>query len=356
LSPSTYQWNYAEGNIYNYPDDWWYSFIPSETSTVTPGSTQTINFGGPLTCNITTDKSNYSQGETVNIKVRVNDAYSHPLDWVYHYNYSSSSDVSQTKEPLRDIIPNLHSHLLGEQGEEGGNPYLAPDFDIEENAPNSYYEYPYIHLVVKDPSNTTVVDISNYDFWYLRENGYNYTLPSTAPNGTYTISASFNTGPYQGVIIKSTTFSVTSGTTFTLRIPTGWSVISVPFTTPASTITSNPNVQYLLTWNGSFWNTATTLNPGEGYLVYNASSTTINIELTGTPTVSPFTMPATGNYQMIGNPFTKACTLSSTSTITYLLSWNGSFWQPADPNNLQPGRGYLIKTAASGTFTFIQNP
>jgi len=94
--------------------------------------------------------------------------------------------------------------------------------------PNSYYEYPYIHLVVKDPSNTTVVDISNYDFWYLRENGYNYTLPSTAPNGTYTISASFNTGPYQGVIIKSTTFSVTSGTTFTLRIPTGWSVISVP--------------------------------------------------------------------------------------------------------------------------------
>ena len=208
LSPSTYQWDYAGGRIYNYPDNWWYYFIPSETSTVSAGSTQTINFGGHLTETITTDKGVYTPGETVNIEVRIDDAYDHPLDQVYHYNYSSSPATSRDKEFSRETPPYIHPSKDPQVGK-GNTPHLTPDFDIGENAtPGSYSEYSYIHLVVKDSTNATVVDTSNYDFWDLRENGYNYTLSSTAPLGTYTINTSLATGPYQGTVTGGKNFYV----------------------------------------------------------------------------------------------------------------------------------------------------
>ena len=105
---SSYKIIYASINIHNYPDDWSYEFIPSETLNVTSGSTQTVNFGGPLTTTITTNKSTYSPGETVNIKVKVTDAYNHPLDRMYYYNYSSSSGNSLIKEPSGNLNPNIN--------------------------------------------------------------------------------------------------------------------------------------------------------------------------------------------------------------------------------------------------------
>jgi len=83
---------------------------------------------------------------------------------------------------------------------------------------NSGWEYSHIHLVMKDPSNTTVVDTSSHGFWSLRENGYNYTLPSNAPTGTYTVNTSLNTGPYQGTVSRTKTFTVISSNDFSISV------------------------------------------------------------------------------------------------------------------------------------------
>ena len=215
---------------------------------------------------------------------------------------------------------------------------------------------------------------------------YSATLQATGGTGTYTwsitgnlpdgLSLSSSTGVISGTPTTANTYNFTvqvsdgtqtatknlsikinsNTTSFTLHLPTNWSIISVPFDTDPSLLTSNANIQYLFYWDGSFWQIPTTLHPGIGYLVYNTSPSEIDINLTGTPTPSPFTENATGNWQVIGNPFTSPATLTSTSTIQYLFYWDGSFWQIADPNNLQPGVGYLILTSSPGTLTFTKNP
>ena len=139
-------------------------------------------------------------------------------------------------------------------------------------------------------------------------------------------------------------------TSITLHIPSGWALISVPFDMDASLL----SCQYVFSWDGSMWKTATTLHPGIGYLVL--SSTSKDITLTGTLPSSPFTEPCTGSWQLIGNPFASPASLSSTSTIQFILYWDGSMWQPGDTNNLQPGKGYLVLTSSSGTFTFTLKP
>ena len=143
---------------------------------------------------------------------------------------------------------------------------------------------------------------------------------------------------------------ILSSIEFPLHIPSGWALISVPFDTDVSLL----SCQFVLYWDSSQWQNATILHPGVGYLVYSSASKDVN--LTGTPPSSPFTEPCTGSWQLIGNPFVSPAMLSSTSTIQVILYWDGSQWQTADTNNLQPGTGYLVLTSSSGTFTFTLKP
>jgi len=156
--------------------------------------------------------------------------------------------------------------------------------------------------------------------------------------------------------LSSNEVSVNTNTpTFTLHIPSGWSLISVPFDTDVSLL-SCPLIYY---FNGSMWQLETaTLHPGRGYLVLSTTPTSRDVILTGTPLSSPFSLPSPGSWQLIGNPFVSPCTLSSTSPILLIYFFNSttSTWQPADVNNLQPGMGYLVLTSSSGTFTFILKP
>jgi len=170
---------------------------------------------------------------------------------------------------------------------------------------------------------------------------FQVTIPSS--NTSVTITAT-----YSGKTGTSNAFDVNAATSsFTLHITPGYSLISVPFDTDASLL----SCQYILLWDGTMWQTVTTLHPGTGYLAYNTGSAK-DIELTGTQPSSPFTLSSTGSYQLIGNPFTTPATLSSTSSITYILYWDGTMWQIANVNNLQPGLGYLVLTSSPGTFTF----
>ena len=144
-------------------------------------------------------------------------------------------------------------------------------------------------------------------------------------------------------------------TSFTLHIPSGWSLISVPFNTNASLLAC-PLIYY---FDGSAWLPETaTLHPGRGYLVLSTTPTSRDVILTGTPLSSPFSLSSPGSWQLIGNPFASPCTLSSTSPILliYFFDSTSSTWLPADTNNLQPGLGYLVLTSSPGTFTFTLKP
>ena len=152
-----------------------------------------------------------------------------------------------------------------------------------------------------------------------------------------------------------------TSSSFTLHLPSGWSIISVPFQTTASAL----NCDHVLAWNTdlSKWDligSTDILQPGIGYVV--DSSQPQDITLTGTPTSSPFTEPATGTWQIIGNPFTVSCTLSSSdTTILHILAWNTNLnkWDLISTSDntaqLQPGVGYVILTSSSGTLTFTKN-
>jgi len=100
--------------------------------------------------------------------------------------------------------------------------------------------------------------------------------------------------PYQ-TGIRNIIWNNSNASFFTLHIPSGWALISVPFDTDAS-ILSCPLIYY---FNGSMWQTATTLHPGIGYLVLN-SSTPKEVSLTGTPHSSPFSLSSPGSWQLIG--------------------------------------------------------
>jgi uncharacterized repeat protein (TIGR02543 family) len=148
------------------------------------------------------------------------------------------------------------------------------------------------------------------------------------------------------------TFTPSLGTSFSLPLLPSWNVIAVPFATPVHLL---PTCDLFLSWDGSLWQVATTLLPGTGYLVRNTAGAT-TVPLTGTPSSSPQTQPATGTWQIIGNPYTTPAFFACTSSVSYLLSWDGSLWQVVSPTNLPPGLGFLLQSSSPGTITLTRLP
>jgi uncharacterized repeat protein (TIGR02543 family) len=146
-------------------------------------------------------------------------------------------------------------------------------------------------------------------------------------------------------------FALTT-TSYTLSLLPSWNVISVPFPTPVGLL---PTCDLFLSWDGSLWQSVTTLLPGTGYLVRNTVGAT-TVTLTGLPSSSPQTQPATGTWQIIGNPYTTPASFACTSSVPYLLFWDGSLWQLASPTNLPPGLGFLLQASSPGTITLTRLP
>jgi uncharacterized repeat protein (TIGR02543 family) len=148
------------------------------------------------------------------------------------------------------------------------------------------------------------------------------------------------------------TFTPSSGTSFSLSLLPSWNVISVPFPTSVSLL---PTCDLFLAWDGSLWQGVTALLPGTGYLVRNTGGAT-TVTLTGTPSSSPQTQPATGAWQIIGNPYTTPVSFTCTTSVPYLLFWDGSLWQSASPTDLPPGLGFLLQASSPGTITLTRLP
>jgi photosystem II stability/assembly factor-like uncharacterized protein len=152
--------------------------------------------------------------------------------------------------------------------------------------------------------------------------------------------------------VRTVSWQVPETVSYPLSLLPSWNVISVPFPTPVGLL---PTCDLFLWWDGSLWQSVTTLLPGTGYLVRNTVGAT-TVTLTGLPSSSPQTQPATGTWQIIGNPYTTPASFACTSSVPYLLWWDGSFWQLASPTNLPPGLGFLLQASSPGTITLTRLP
>jgi lactocepin len=133
----------------------------------------------------------------------------------------------------------------------------------------------------------------------------------------------------------------------TVSVDAGWSVITVPWTMDASTLTG---VQ-AFAWDGIRWQVPAQLEPGVGYLVFASDAHEFN--LTGIAVTSPVLIPGTGSFQLIGNPFLSPAKVTSDKTLLYVLAWDTTTntWKSTSASALEPGVGYLIGTSAPGTLT-----
>jgi hypothetical protein len=141
---------------------------------------------------------------------------------------------------------------------------------------------------------------------------------------------------------------------FTEPATGSWQLIGNPFTSDAS-LSSTSEIPLLLYWdnNPGKWVKLEKgiLKPGLGYLVN--CSTSHDVDLSGSVMSSPFTEPATGSWQLIGNPFSSNASLSLEDTTINLINyWNGTQWAEGDVNNILPGTAYLILTKSIGTLKF----
>jgi hypothetical protein len=169
---------------------------------------------------------------------------------------------------------------------------------------------------------------------------------------TLQVATDLPTIPPLQTAVRTVSWHVQDTVSYTLSLLPSWNVISVPFPIPIGLL---PTCDLFLAWDGSLWQSVATLLPGTGYLVRNTGGAT-TVTLTGTPSPSPETYPATGTWQIIGNPYTTPASFACTSTIPYLLSWDGSLWQSAPPTNLPPGLGFLLQASSPGTITLTRLP
>jgi hypothetical protein len=135
----------------------------------------------------------------------------------------------------------------------------------------------------------------------------------------------------------------------TISVEAGWSVITVPWSMDASTLTG---VQ-AFAWDGVRWQVPSQLEPGVGYLVF--ASQAHEFDLTGTNVTSAVLVPGTGSFQLIGNPFLSTAKVTSDQTLLYVLAWDttNNTWKSTSASTLEPGVGYLVGTNAPGTLTIM---
>ena len=85
---------------------------------------------------------------------------------------------------------------------------------------------------------------------------------------------------YWVLVLEETTVSIENAdpvTSYELELPAGWSMIGSIF---GETVDANlvfPGFYQLLTWDGSGYVTATTIEPGKGYWALVLEPTTINV-------------------------------------------------------------------------------
>lgn len=171
-------------------------------------------------------------------------------------------------------------------------------------------------------------------------------LPPTATSADVPTGADFTVYVWDNASNLATA-DKTAEREVTMSVEAGWSVVTVPWSMDASTLTG---VQ-AFAWDGIRWQVPSQLEPGIGYLVFAGEAR--EFDLTGIVVTSPILIAGTGSFQLIGNPFLTTAKVASDKTLLYVLAWDttSNTWKSTSASELEPGVGYLVGTNAPGTLT-----
>jgi hypothetical protein len=171
-----------------------------------------------------------------------------------------------------------------------------------------------------------------------------FSLTVTAPSSVTAIPRSIVTiegiaasdSTIRDVIVVDTTLVVTE----TINVPDGWALLSVPVTPQNVTIAAvfGPSVQAAYGWNGTSYQSVSSIVPGRAYWVLSAGATNVNV--TGTP-LRNVTITLAAGWNLVGSPIAGASIQEvPTNVSSTAFFWNGSGYQ--ETSALQSGRGYWL--------------
>lgn len=159
---------------------WSYSWSPASGDLTPAGGSGTLSIGGALSMSLKTPGTYYAAGDTVSLDPKVLDPHGNALDWVVNRGATAARGGARTSTPGRRTTAGSERPLPSATGAHGD-----------------------MHLVVRDPQGTVVLDDTSGTLYG------SYTVPSGAPTGTYSATFTWDIGPYQSTPLSaSTTFEV----------------------------------------------------------------------------------------------------------------------------------------------------
>jgi hypothetical protein len=166
-------------------DQIWYFILEEEEVSITSDSQVTFTDGGSFNATVESREPSYNAGDTVNLDVLISDNFSNRLCQSCIYTPPDYQDVEESPEFYQD----------------------RRERDLN-GCCETYYNFPYPEnnptITVTDPDGAVFVEESSRELFC----DYGFDLPNDATPGIWTANVSFDTGPHQGVIEDTTTFSV----------------------------------------------------------------------------------------------------------------------------------------------------
>ncbi|MCE1188931.1 MAG: choice-of-anchor J domain-containing protein [Ignavibacteria bacterium] len=194
--------------------------------------------------------------------------------------------------------------------------------------------------------------------------GYPFTFtwtPASLPAGSFTLKDAV-TGTVYNVDMKAQSSLTVSNTGITtlqivyqnaasgaINLASGWNIISAPVTaSDMTTATLFPAATSPVYGYSNGYSVATSLAVDKGYWVRYPQAATVN--LSGSAPASN-TVPLVAGWNLIGPHMTSVAVSGLTTTPSGILTspfygYNNGY---ATPTNLEPGKGYWIRTSAAGT-------
>jgi len=160
------------------------------------GGVYAFQAGGFFFANSTPEKLNYNSGEAVHLTNAISDTYENQITRTYGYIYGDTSPnlgysiVDRNPEQIRE---NLDKYKDAQNSS-----------TIPENADGDAYAYIYPSINVTDPTGTSISSDSSSGVYY----DHDFTLADPAPDGTYNINLSYDSGPHQGITTGTNSFYV----------------------------------------------------------------------------------------------------------------------------------------------------
>lgn len=177
---------------------------------ISNGLFYTLEAGGEFTATTIPENDVYQSGQEVNIDNCISDSYDHTIGSVWGY-LNDQNSPSLTKDIY--LKPDNNTIVEHEKTTESENKnrqvlrYLDNKFPENLFSANDFagdYSSIYPSITVTDPNSSVISEDNSYWTFYNHE----FTLPDPAVEGTYSVELSLDTGPHQGIITGSNSFSV----------------------------------------------------------------------------------------------------------------------------------------------------